>query len=62
MWSDNPIADAERYFDKQEEALEQLPRCSECHEPIQQDTAVCINDEYICDQCLEDLRVELMQW
>ena len=45
---------------EQEAALEKLPRCCQCDEPIQQDDAVYINDEYICDRCLDDLRVDLL--
>lgn len=60
LFTNDPIADYERYSSKQEKELEKLPRCSQCHEPIQQDDAVYINDEYICDKCLEDLRVDLL--
>lgn len=39
--------------------LDRLPRCVYCDKPIQQDTAVYINDEYICDECLSDMRREI---
>ena len=61
MWTDDPIADADRYFAEQEKQLDKLPRCSQCDEHIQQEDAVRINDEFICDRCLEDLRVDLLQ-
>lgn len=50
----------EKYDAEREAQLDKLPRCSQCHEPIQQDDAVRINDEYICDSCLDDLRVDLL--
>lgn len=52
--TDDPVADYERYDAEQERALERLPRCTCCNEPIQQDDAVCINDEWFCDGCLVD--------
>lgn len=53
-WTDDPIADFERHDAEQERKLEQLPRCSECDEPIQDDFCYEINDEYICEKCLKD--------
>ena len=49
-----------RHDAEQEAALQELPVCCQCGEHIQQEDAVCINDEYICDSCLDDLRVELI--
>lgn len=37
---------------RQQQALEQLPRCSECDNPIQDDYYYEINDEVICTECL----------
>lgn len=53
VWTDNPIADAERYTAKQEEALERLPKCSYCNNPIQDEYCYEINDELICEECLD---------
>lgn len=53
MWSDNPVADYERYSAEQERRLDKLPRCSCCDEPIQDDFAYYINDEWICDECMD---------
>jgi formylmethanofuran dehydrogenase subunit E len=33
------------------------PECSLCGEHIQQEDAVCIHGEYICDECLENNRI-----
>lgn len=54
MWADDPAADFDRYDSDQSEELENLPTCSCCEEPIQQETAVYINDEWICDGCIEE--------
>lgn len=56
MRTNDPIADFERYDSEQEEKLERLPRCSYCTEPIQQDTAVVVGNEWYCDDCLEYMR------
>ena len=51
---------------EQEIKLEQLPRCSECGKPIQDDFCYEINDEYICEKCLTDnhrkLTEDVMVW
>lgn len=59
MMLDN-LALFEEYDKQREKALKKSPICLECGEHIQQDSAVKVCDGYICDHCLEDLRVELM--
>ena len=56
FYSDNPLADFERYDAEQQKQLEQLPVCADCGEHIQQETAVYRNGEYICDSCLDSCR------
>lgn len=58
--TDNPAADFERYDAEQEEKLSKLPTCTECGDPIQQDDALYINGGFICDECLADLRREVL--
>ncbi len=55
--TDDPIADYEKYSAQQEKELGELPRCSECGKPIQEETAFLINDELICESCMNDHRV-----
>lgn len=57
MWTNDPVADAERYYSGQERQLDKLPRCSECDEPIQDEYCYCINDEYICEECMQQYKV-----
>jgi hypothetical protein len=53
----------ERHMTEQEAQLDKLPRCCECGEPIQQETAVYINDDFICDECLATYRrAVLPEW
>lgn len=59
FYTDDPIADAGRYAAEQEAALESLPECCDCGEKIQQETAVYINSEWICDRCLDSYRREV---
>lgn len=40
--------------------LKNLPVCYECEEYIQQDSAVQLDGNWICDNCLEDLRVDIL--
>jgi formylmethanofuran dehydrogenase subunit E len=53
-----------RHDAEQESELHLLPYCSECGEHIQADTCFEINDEIICEECMEHFRkytVELMR-
>lgn len=52
--TNDPIADFERWDAEQEEALAKLPICSYCGEKIQKEHLYCINDEIICEDCLND--------
>lgn len=51
-YTDNPVADYERYSADQERELDRLPRCSECGEAIQDEYCYLINDEAICESCM----------
>ena len=51
--TDDPIADFNRYEDERERKLSHLPRCSHCDNYIQQESAYCIEGEYICDECMD---------
>lgn len=55
-YTDDPIADFEKHDAEQEAALESLPECCDCGHKIQQETAIYINGEWICDECLEQYR------
>lgn len=38
---------------KQQKRVRRLPVCDYCNEPIQEDSFFEINDEFICEDCLE---------
>lgn len=54
MWTDNPIADAERYYAEQEEKVKRSPKCTECGEHIQDEYFYEIDGVYICCECMKD--------
>lgn len=54
IWTCNPEIYAERYAADHDKALEMLPVCSECGEPIQEDYCFEVNGEYICEICMND--------
>lgn len=54
--SDNLSRDCDNYDRAQAKALEKLPRCSECDNPIQDDFCYLINGELICEECLKEYR------
>lgn len=51
--TDDPVADADRYFSERDAELEKLPVCADCGEPVQDDHYYLINDEVICPNCLD---------
>lgn len=53
MWTDDPIADFERYDAEQQAQLDKLPVCTYCDEPVQDDFYYEINGEVICETCLD---------
>lgn len=38
---------------RKEQLLARLPICEKCHDPIQQERAVCLDGAWYCDECLE---------
>ncbi len=52
MWTDNPVADAERYMAEQEEELKKLPVCDYCKKPIQDDYLYDLEGDIICEACM----------
>lgn len=46
--------------EQKEQQLENLPVCVHCEQPIQQETAVCLDGLYYCDECLDLNRVEVI--
>lgn len=44
------------YEKEQERWLAKRPKCAWCGEPIQEECAYRINDEWVCEQCIDDRR------
>lgn len=55
-WTDDPVADFERHDREQAERLKRLPVCVDCGEPIQDETAFFINEEWVCERCINIYR------
>lgn len=51
-YSDDPIADFDRWEDKRQEEEDRLPVCEICGEPIQDDFLYDIEGTLICEECL----------
>ena len=60
MYSDNPLADFDAWDAEQNKRLEQLPVCADCDEHIQDVEAYYIHGEWICEQCMETYRREVL--
>lgn len=53
-WTDDPVRDAENYYRKQEKDIwENCPICVICGEPIQDDYAWCVNEDWMHEDCAE---------
>lgn len=59
-YTDDPIADFDRWDTDQHKQLEQLPVCEDCGEHIQDETAFYINGEWICEDCMDSYRREVL--
>jgi hypothetical protein len=52
FFTDDPVKDYDRYQEEQDKQLQKLPKCSYCDEHIQDEHFYEINDEVICEECL----------
>jgi hypothetical protein len=56
IFTDNPVADFERYDAEQENRLKELPICSDCGEPIQDEHYFEFDCYFYCEDCLSNHR------
>ncbi len=49
----------ERHDNEMERELEKRPICAYCGEHIQTDMAVYMNGEWICDDCIDEMRISV---
>lgn len=54
IWTDDPVADYDRYDEEQAKKLDRLPKCDCCTNPIQDEHFYVIHGEYICESCMEE--------
>jgi len=60
-YTDNPLADFNAHMCEQERQLNKLPKCYECGEPITDEFCYEINDECVCEKCLNDNHRKLVE-
>ena len=53
-FTDDPVADAERYHAEQQAKLNKLPKCDYCGFHIQDDYLYEIATECLCEDCLNE--------
>ena len=51
-FTDDPVKDYDRYAEEQDKQLKKMPVCSYCDEHIQDEHLYEINDEVICEECI----------
>lgn len=54
FWSDDPVADYDRYSRQQEDWLDNLPKCEYCGEAIQDEEYFEIEGYTVHEECLRD--------
>lgn len=59
-YSDDPLADFDRYDEEQNKWLERRPVCADCDEHIQDERAYYINGEWICRDCMTAYEQEVL--
>lgn len=56
QYTDDPAADYDAYSRELDAARELLPECCECGQRIEDDFCYEINDEIICETCMEQYK------
>ena len=60
FYSDDPLRDFDRWDAEQQKALEELPVCADCDNPIQDESAFYINGDWICEDCMDAYRRDVL--
>lgn len=53
-YTDDPVADAEAYYNELARLEEKVPVCDCCSQPVAEDYYYEINDEVICAECMDN--------
>lgn len=59
-WTNDPLADFDRWDAEQNRRLETLPVCVDCENHIQDETAYYIDGEWICKDCMSSYEREVL--
>ena len=59
-YTNDPLADFDRWDAEQNKRLETLPECADCEHPIQDEYAFYINGDWICESCMDSYRREVL--
>lgn len=54
FYSDDPVRDFDRYDAYQAQLETRLPVCERCGKPINDDRYFEINNELLCEKCMDD--------
>lgn len=52
-YTDDPVQDFLNHDAEQQRKMDKLPVCADCDEPVTDDHYYLINDEVICQNCLD---------
>lgn len=54
FYSDDPVADFNRFDAEQEKAMQKYPECADCGKRITDDFYYEIDGETLCEECMND--------
>ena len=60
FYSDDPLRDFDRWDAEQQKKLKELPICEDCGEHIQDESAFYINGDWICEDCIDAYRRDVL--
>ena len=60
FYADDPARDFAAWDAEQQRNLDRLPECADCGNPIQDETAFYINCEWICEDCMDFYRRDVV--
>ena len=58
--TDDPLSDFAAWDREQADVYERLPECADCGERIMDETAYYIGGEWICEDCIEAYRRDVV--
>lgn len=60
FYTDDPLRDFDRWDAEQQDRLKDLPVCDDCGETITSESAFYIDGSWICEDCIDAYRMDVL--